>query len=87
MIAWITHSHVQQRGGLKQGNLAICEVFWRRDAVSGEVVKGEGWEECTTSSVREPHSAVSKHVRTKNVLLSLEIHVKLACRTLKNDKN
>jgi hypothetical protein len=55
--------------------------------VSGEVVRGEGWEECTTSSVREPHSAVSKHVRTKNVLLSLEIHVKLACRTLKNDKN
>jgi hypothetical protein len=55
--------------------------------VSGEVVKGEGWEECTTSSVREPHSAVSKYGRRNNVFLSLEIHVQLVCRTLKNDTN
>jgi len=39
MIALITHSHVQQRGGLKQGNPAVCDVFWRNPAVSGEVVQ------------------------------------------------
>lgn len=55
--------------------------------MSGEVVKDEGWEECTTSSVREPHSTVSKHGRRENVVLSLEIRVNLVCRPLKNDTN
>lgn len=35
LLCLITHSLVQKRGGLKQGNPAICDVFWRDCAVSG----------------------------------------------------
>ena len=49
--------------------------------------KGDGWEICTTSSVRGLHSAVSKYVRRDTMLLSRGIPVDTVCSTLKKYTN
>jgi hypothetical protein len=73
--------------------LARAEAWWSETREPGRVweerccewfvlLKGEGWEICTTSPVRRLHGGVSKHIRRANMLLSPKIPVKTVCRTL-----